>query len=92
MVIFETTPTSYHGIPDPIRCPPGRARLSLASYYYTEYPGPHDRRETEIFLPRRPQDPLRVDVEKFWVVVNGVARFVPEPVKRHLKGAMLDRT
>jgi hypothetical protein len=65
MVIFETTPTSYHGIPDPVRCPPGRARLSLASYYYTEYPGPHDRRDFSVFPPKRPQDPLTIDVQKF---------------------------
>jgi hypothetical protein len=92
MVIFETTATSYHGIPDPVRCPPGRARLSLASYYYTEYPGPHDRRETKIFLPRRPQDPLRIDVEKFKVVVYGVGRYVREPFTRARKGATLDGT
>ena len=78
MVIFETTATSYHGIPDPVRCPPGRARLSLASYYYTEYPGPHDRRNTKIFLPRRPQDPWRIDVEKFKCVVKRVGRDVRE--------------
>jgi len=57
VVIFETTPTSYHGVPDPIRCPPGRARLSLASYYYTDYPGPADRRDAIVFSPKRPQDP-----------------------------------
>ena len=57
VVIFETTPTSYHGVPDPIRCPPGRARLSLASYYYTEYPSSFDRREAVVFSPKRPQDP-----------------------------------
>ena len=57
VVIFETTPTSFHGLPDPVRCPPGRARLSLASFYYTEHPGPNDRREPIVFSPKRPQDP-----------------------------------
>lgn len=57
VVIFETTPTSYHGVPDPVRCPPGRARLSLASYYYTDYPGPMDRREPIFWSPKRSQDP-----------------------------------
>lgn len=65
MVLFETTPTSYHAIPEPVRCPPGRARLSLASYYYTEQPGPKDRPDMKLFRPRRPQDPLRLDVQKF---------------------------
>lgn len=34
-VIFTTDPESYHGHPDPMRCPPGVARKSLALYYFT---------------------------------------------------------
>ena len=34
-VIFSTTKTSYHGHPDPLRCPEGRWRRSLAIYYYS---------------------------------------------------------
>lgn len=34
-VIFTTGPASYHGHPDPLRCPPGRVRASIATYYYT---------------------------------------------------------
>jgi hypothetical protein len=34
-VIFSTTDTSYHGHPDPLTCPPGWTRRSLALYYYT---------------------------------------------------------
>lgn len=34
-VIFATTSTSWHGHPDPLGCPPDRARLSIALYYYT---------------------------------------------------------
>jgi hypothetical protein len=34
MVIFTTSDTSYHGHPEPLRCPPGRSRRSLALYYY----------------------------------------------------------
>jgi hypothetical protein len=56
-VIFGTTADAIHGIPDPIRCPPGRARLSLASDYYTISPAPGDRREARFLRPKRPQDP-----------------------------------
>lgn len=35
MVVFSTTDTSYHGHPDPLDCPPGVVRRSLALYYYT---------------------------------------------------------
>ena len=34
-VIFSTTPTSYHGHPTPLACPPDVVRRSLALYYYT---------------------------------------------------------
>lgn len=39
-VIFTTDPESYHGHPDPMRCPPGVARKSLALYYFTVEPDP----------------------------------------------------
>jgi len=35
MVIFSTTDVSYHGHPDPLNCPIGMTRKSLALYYYT---------------------------------------------------------
>jgi hypothetical protein len=35
VVIFNTTDTSFHGLPDPILCPPGKFRRSLAFYYFT---------------------------------------------------------
>lgn len=34
-VIFTTDGTSYHGHPDPMRCPDGIARRSLALYYFS---------------------------------------------------------
>jgi Rps23 Pro-64 3,4-dihydroxylase Tpa1-like proline 4-hydroxylase len=57
MVIFATTYDAIHGISEPIRCPAGRARLSLASDYYTTSPGPGDRREPRLRRPKRPNDP-----------------------------------
>lgn len=33
-VIFTTDLDSYHGHPDPLACPPHRARRSIATYYY----------------------------------------------------------
>ena len=72
VVIFETTPASLHAIPDPVRCPPGRARLSLASFYYTEGPGPLDRKERRFFVPKRPQDPWYYGVGGFKETVQSV--------------------
>jgi len=34
-VVFSTTDDSYHGHPDPLTCPEGRSRRSIAMYYYT---------------------------------------------------------
>ena len=47
-VIFSTTDTSYHGHPEPLRCPEGVTRKSASLYYYTagrpeaERSEPHD--------------------------------------------------
>ncbi len=47
-VVFSTTETSYHGHPNPLRCPEERTRKSLSFYYYTngrpeaELSAPHD--------------------------------------------------
>ena len=34
-VIFNTDLDSFHGVPDPVACPPDRSRRSIAMYYYT---------------------------------------------------------
>ena len=56
LLIWETHDQTLHGLPDPVACPPGVSRVSLASYWYTEKP-----RETPVKLrrpvfARRPQD------------------------------------
>lgn len=35
MVVFSTSDISFHGHPEPLSCPPGRTRKSLAVYYYS---------------------------------------------------------
>ncbi len=35
MAMFSTSDFSFHGHPDPLTCPPGRSRKSLAVYYYS---------------------------------------------------------
>jgi len=43
MVIFATTDTSFHGHPDPLTCPVGVRRRSLALYYYTNGRPEHEQ-------------------------------------------------
>jgi hypothetical protein len=33
--IFSTTDYTYYGHPDPLQCPPGMTRKSLALYYFS---------------------------------------------------------
>lgn len=35
-VIFNTDADSFHGLPDPLNCPDGMTRKSIALYYYTK--------------------------------------------------------
>ena len=35
LAMFSTTDFSYHGLPNPLTCPPDRSRKSLALYYYS---------------------------------------------------------
>jgi hypothetical protein len=41
-VVFATTDRSFHGHPEPLRCPTGVTRKSLALYYYARDPDPDD--------------------------------------------------
>lgn len=34
-VVFSTTSTSFHGMPEPLACPSGTTRKSIALYYYS---------------------------------------------------------
>lgn len=40
MVIFSTSDTSFHGHPEPLACPEGVTRNSIALYYYAPEPAP----------------------------------------------------
>lgn len=44
-VIFATSTTSFHGHPEPLKCPPDRSRRSIALYYYSAEPPDEETRE-----------------------------------------------
>ncbi len=57
-VVSSTSEDSYHGFPEPIRCPADVTRKSLALYYYTEETdGAYRGRSTN--YRARPQDGLK---------------------------------
>ncbi|WP_145858796.1 2OG-Fe(II) oxygenase [Pedobacter suwonensis] len=58
VAIFSTTSFAYHGHPNPLTCPPGRSRKSLALYYYTngrpaEEVNPDIKAHSTIFVGRK---------------------------------------
>lgn len=64
MVIFNVTDISFHGHPNPLKCPEGMWRKSMAWYYYTK-----DRPECEkadahsTIYKKRPQDQTDEETE-----------------------------
>jgi Rps23 Pro-64 3,4-dihydroxylase Tpa1-like proline 4-hydroxylase len=58
IVIFNTDKDSYHGVPEPLKCPAGSTRKSIALYYYTEEKiGSFKRRATN--YRARPEDGIK---------------------------------
>lgn len=53
-VIFTTTASSFHGVPDALACPPEVTRKSLALYYYTPVEVEPSSQEHKAVFRRRP--------------------------------------
>lgn len=58
LAVFSTSERSYHGHPEPLTCPDGWSRKSIATYYYTNG-RPEDSEETahSTTFVKRPEDP-----------------------------------
>ncbi|NDG29190.1 2OG-Fe(II) oxygenase [bacterium] len=54
-VIFDTTQNSWHGFPDPIKCPDKVYRKSIAMYYLCEPPIDVDQRKRALYAPTKDQ-------------------------------------
>lgn len=50
-VIFEIAPTNFHGVPQPLACPPDRMRQSFLLYYHTVGNDAKTAPHTSIFAP-----------------------------------------
>jgi hypothetical protein len=50
-IIFESTPLSYHGIPDDLKCPPGEYRKSLGLYFSSDTRESSEMRYRGVFYP-----------------------------------------
>lgn len=50
-VLFDTTQNSWHGLPNPLKCPKTEFRKSLAVYYLCKPPGKVNKRGKALFAP-----------------------------------------
>ena len=58
-VVFSTTSTSYHGHPEPLACPEGETRKSIALYYYSkDRPAEETRGTHNTLFQARPGEEL----------------------------------
>lgn len=65
MVIFNVTDKSYHGLPEPICCPKGMLRKSMAWYYYTkDRPGHETYPAHSTLYQKRPTDTVNEQTEE----------------------------
>ncbi len=55
-VLFDTTQNSWHGFPEPIQCPEGKYRKSIAVYYLTEPSEGVDQRPRALYAPAKEQE------------------------------------
>lgn len=81
VAVFSTTESSWHGHPDPLTCPEGWTRKSLALYYYTNgrKDGADAPEHTTVFR-ERPGEVLPNEAPKV-----GLRDFVPPLLWRGLK-------
>lgn len=73
MVIFTITDWAFHGHPEPLACPPGLSRKSIALYYYT-VGRPRDQlikgKTSTLFMPR-PDETVPEDTLRFGLTYQG---------------------
>ena len=69
-VIFNTDHDSLHGFPDPLQCPEGTSRKSLALYYYTISGGRRSTGRSTHYRPRPADGLFKSAMMKFdsWAV------------------------
>ena len=85
LVVFGTTDFTYHGHPDPLQCPEGMTRKSLALYYFTNG-RPEDevsREKHSTLFQKRPQEQFKLTFKQR---MRSVAKdFLPPIVTRQFQ-------
>lgn len=55
-IIFDTTQNSWHGLPDPLKCPVDEIRQSIAAYFLCDPPQDVSTRGKALFAPTKEQE------------------------------------
>jgi Rps23 Pro-64 3,4-dihydroxylase Tpa1-like proline 4-hydroxylase len=80
-VIFSTTDFSYHGHPEPLTCPEGMTRKSLALYYYSNgRPAEEVSDEHSTLFQSRPGEVMRRDVTELKRRPEAIAKALLPPI------------
>jgi hypothetical protein len=85
-VIFNTTDFSNHGHPDPLTCPPGESRKSIALYYYS-----NGRPAGETIGSRYSTPFRRRPGEKPWITPETIAQNVLPPIVMSILSSLRHR-
>ena len=93
MAMFTTSDFSYHGLPNPLTCPPNRSRKSLALYYFSNGRPAHEVNEgledhTTLFKVRKGDevDAKMKSFNKRNTMKNLIKDFIPPIVLKAMKG------
>ncbi len=92
MAMFTTSDFSYHGLPNPLTCPPDRSRQSLALYYYSNGRPAHEINQgledhTTLFKERKGEavDAKMKSFNKKAAVKDFVKDLIPPIITKALK-------
>ncbi len=90
-VIFNTTDFSYHGHPEPLTCPEGQTRKSLALYYYSNgRPAQEASNAHSTMFKARPGDKL-VEENTSGITVKTVLKQLIPPILFNARNYLKNR-
>jgi Rps23 Pro-64 3,4-dihydroxylase Tpa1-like proline 4-hydroxylase len=79
-VVFATSSRSFHGHPEPLTCPPGEARKSLALYYFTRNGPDGDDAVHNTTFKSRPGDRTSIGDRLVRAASSGAIRDLIPPI------------
>ncbi|MCT7949703.1 2OG-Fe(II) oxygenase [Ancylothrix sp. C2] len=92
-VVFSTTDFSYHGHPEPLTCPEGQTRKSLALYYYSNGRPAHEIAEEghSTVFKARPTDNFKEEETSTGEKMKTFVKKLVPPIFIDLKNAVIKK-